>query len=81
MSALTQGAPQVLGKPFDGGEWMREDSIQFLTGARPWPTNDTNRWGLFRNPLPPASEHACSETSVMMPGCRRGRWWGRDMMI
>ena len=26
--------------------------------ARPWPTNDTNRWGLFRNPLPPAAEHA-----------------------
>ena len=57
LSALSQGAPQVLGTPFDGGEWMREESIQFLTGARPWPHNDTNRWGLFRNPLPPASEH------------------------
>jgi hypothetical protein len=32
--------------------------IQFLTGQRPWPQNDTNRWGLFRNPLPPANEHA-----------------------
>jgi superfamily II DNA or RNA helicase len=57
LSALNQGAPQVLGRPFDGGEWLREDSIRFLTGDRPWPMNDTNRWGLFRNPLPPASEH------------------------
>ena len=44
--------------PFDGGEWMREESIQYLTRARPWPANDTNRWGLFRNPLPPANEHS-----------------------
>jgi hypothetical protein len=58
LSALTQGAPQVLGTPFDGGEWMREESIQYLSHARPWPANDTNRWGLFRNPLPPASEHS-----------------------
>ena len=58
LSALTQGAPQVLGMPFDGGEWMREELIQYLTHARPWPANDTNRWGLFRNPLPPASEHS-----------------------
>jgi superfamily II DNA or RNA helicase len=58
LSALNQGAPQVLGRPFDGGEWLREESIRFLTGDRPWPMNDTNRWGLFRNPLPPASEHA-----------------------
>ena len=36
---------------------MREESIQYLTRARPWPANETNRWGLFRNPLPPASEH------------------------
>jgi hypothetical protein len=57
MSALGQGAPQVLGKPFDGGEWLRDDSIQFLNGVRPWPTVDTNRWGLFRNPLPPSAEH------------------------
>src|SRR5262249_53481418 len=58
LSALNQGAPQVLGTHLDGGEWTREDSIQFLTGQRAWPQNDTNRWGLFRNPLPPASEHA-----------------------
>jgi hypothetical protein len=58
LSALNQGAPQVLGTAFEGGEWTHEDSIQFLTGQRPWPQNDTNRWGLFRNPLPPASEHA-----------------------
>ena len=58
LSALNQGAPQVLGTPFEGGEWTREDSIQFLTGQRAWPQNDTNRWRLFRNPLPPASEHA-----------------------
>jgi len=58
LSALNQGAPQVLGTPFEGGEWTREYSIQFLTGQRPWPQNDANRWGLFRNPLPPANEHA-----------------------
>jgi hypothetical protein len=58
LSALNQGAPQVLGTPFDGGEWTREESIQFLTGQRAWPQSDTIRWGLFRNPLPPASEHA-----------------------
>ena len=58
LSALNQGAPQVLGTPFEGGEWTREESIQFLTSQRAWPQNDTNRWGLFRNPLPPAIEHA-----------------------
>jgi hypothetical protein len=58
LAALNQGAPQVLGTPFDGGEWMRDESIEFLTGARPWPSNETARWGLFRNPLPPAAEHA-----------------------
>jgi superfamily II DNA or RNA helicase len=58
LSVLNQGAPQVLGTHMDGGEWTREESIQFLTGQRPWPQNDTNRWGLFRNPLPPAPEHA-----------------------
>lgn len=58
LSALNQGAPQVLGTPFEGGEWTREESIQFLTGQQPWPQNDTNRWALFRNPLPPASENA-----------------------
>ncbi|MDR6632295.1 superfamily II DNA or RNA helicase [Phyllobacterium sp. 1468] len=58
IAALSQGAPQVLGTPFDGGEWMRDDSIRLLTGERPWPQNETSRWGLFRNPLPPASEHS-----------------------
>jgi Helicase conserved C-terminal domain len=37
---------------------MREGSIEFLTGDRPLPHNETNRWALFRNPLPPANEHA-----------------------
>lgn len=58
IAALSQGAPQVLGTPFDGGEWMRDDSIRLLTGERPWPQNETSRWGLFRNPLPPAAEHS-----------------------
>lgn len=58
MNALGQGAPQVLGSASDGGEWAREDSIRWLTGQRPWPVSDTGRWGLFRNPLPPAAEHA-----------------------
>src|SRR6516164_11077381 len=56
LSLLNQGAPQVLGTHMDGGEWARQESIQFLTGQRPWPQNDTSQWGLFRNPLPPASE-------------------------
>jgi hypothetical protein len=37
---------------------MREEAIEFLTGARPWPSNETARWGLFRNPLPPSAEHS-----------------------
>ena len=37
---------------------MREESIQYLTHAQPWPANETNQWGLFRNPLPSASEHS-----------------------
>ena len=57
MALLTQGAPQVLGKPFDGGPWLRDGSIDFLTGDRPWPEDASARWSLFRNPLPPASEH------------------------
>jgi superfamily II DNA or RNA helicase len=56
LAALGQGAPQVLGTPFDGGEWVREESIRFMTGERPWPQHETSRWGLFRNPLPPAAE-------------------------
>jgi superfamily II DNA or RNA helicase len=56
--ALTQGAPQVLGAYGGGGEWLREESIQYLSQARPWPQHETSRWGLFRSPLPPAAEHA-----------------------
>ena len=58
MAALGQGAPQVLGSPFNGAEWWRETSIQYLSGQRSWPHSDTGRWALFRNPLPPAAEHA-----------------------
>jgi hypothetical protein len=58
VSGLGQGAPQVLGSPFNGAEWWREASIQYLSGDRPWPQGDTARWGLFRNPMPPAAEHA-----------------------
>ena len=57
MAALAQGAPQVLGTSGESSEWLREDSIGFLSGARPWPGHETSRWGLFRNPLPPAAEH------------------------
>src|SRR5262249_52092192 len=51
------GAPQVLGSPFNGAEWWREASIQYLSGDRPWPLAETARWALFRNPLPPSAEH------------------------
>lgn len=37
---------------------MREDSIKYLTGERGWPVSDNTRWALFRNPVPPAGEHA-----------------------
>jgi hypothetical protein len=57
MVGLGQGAAQVLGKPHNGGEWWREGAIQYMSGDRPWPQNDTARWALFRNPLPPSAEH------------------------
>lgn len=58
MAAIGQGAVQVLGSPFNGADWWRETSIQYLSGQRTWPQSDTGRWSLFRNPLPPAGEHA-----------------------
>jgi hypothetical protein len=57
LAALGQGAPQVLGAPAQGSEWLQDESIRFLTGERPRPEIDTSRWGLFRNPLPPGFEH------------------------
>ena len=33
MTALGQGAPQVLGSPFNGAEWWRETSIQYLSAV------------------------------------------------
>ena len=57
MAAIGQGAPHVLGSPFNGGEWWKDTSIQYLSGQRPWPQSETGRWSLFRNPLPPANEH------------------------
>ena len=58
LHAAGQGAPHVLGRAGDGSEWVREECMAYLTGARAWPTVDTTRWGLFRTPLPPAAEHA-----------------------
>jgi superfamily II DNA or RNA helicase len=58
LQAAGQGAPHVLGNPGDGSEWVREECMAYLTGARGWPSADTTRWGLFRSPLPPAAEHA-----------------------
>lgn len=57
LHALGQGTDHVLGRTLDGGEWVREESMQYLTGEKAWPRNETNRWGLFRNPLPPSAEH------------------------
>lgn len=53
---LHQGAPQVLGQ--GATEWRRQRSMEFLTGARPWPRDEIARWGLFKDPLPPRGEHA-----------------------
>jgi len=58
MAAIGQGAAHVLGSPFNGSDWWRDTSIQYLSGQRPWPQDETARWSLFRNPLPPAGEHA-----------------------
>ena len=56
-------------------------SIQYLTRARPWPANETNRWGLFRNPLPPASEHRVfRDVREDSPAYHPVRSSGRDMM-
>lgn len=52
---LHKGAPQVLGQ--GPTEWQRQQAIEYLTGARPWPRDELARWGLFRDPLPPRSEH------------------------
>jgi len=57
LHALGQGAPHVLGSSGSGSEWLREDCIEYLTGARDWPAADMPRWALFRTPLPPAAEH------------------------
>ncbi len=58
LHAAGQGAPHVLGSAGAGSEWVREECMAYLTGARGWPSVDTTRWGLFRSPLPPAAEHA-----------------------
>ena len=56
--ALGQSAPHVLGTPIDGSAWLDSDCMSFLTGDKPWPEADTNRWHLFRNPLPPSEEQS-----------------------
>jgi hypothetical protein len=58
MAAIGQGAAHVLGSASNGSDWWRDTSIQYLSGQRPWPLDETARWSLFRNPLPPAGEHA-----------------------
>jgi superfamily II DNA or RNA helicase len=77
IAALGQGASHVLGSPFNGAEWWRDSSIQYLSGERPWPQSETGRWALFRNPFPPAAEHrvfrnirddfACAPSQVVGP--------------
>jgi superfamily II DNA or RNA helicase len=58
LHAAGQGAPHVLGDSRAGSEWLREECITYLTGARVWPSAETSRWALFRTPLPPSTEHA-----------------------
>jgi len=53
---LHQGAPHVLGQGTT--EWRRQQSIDYLTGTRPWPSDELACWGLFKDPLPPRTEHA-----------------------
>ncbi len=57
LAALAQGAPHVLGSPTHAGEWLGDECMRYLTGERSWPVNETTRWALFRNPLPPSVEH------------------------
>lgn len=52
---LHQGAAHVLGRGVT--EWQRWTCINYLTGSQPWPTAPDIRWSLFKDPLPPASEH------------------------
>ena len=58
ISALNEGAPHVLGSYATNGDWLREESMGYLTGQRSWPAAEENRWSLFRNPLPPGVENA-----------------------
>lgn len=58
LSMLGQGAAHVLGTTGDGSEWVREECIGYLSGAKGWPAIDTSRWGLFRTPLPPSFENS-----------------------
>ena len=80
LSALNQGAPQVLGTQLMVASGLREDSIQFLTAQRPWPQNDTNRWGLFRNPLPPASRARRVSRHSQRRGAAIQRRWSALVM-
>ncbi|MCJ2117004.1 phospholipase D-like domain-containing protein [Methylobacterium sp. J-001] len=57
VAMLAKGTRHVLGKE-GSRSWISDTSIEYLMGVRPWPEDPTERWGLLRNPLPPASEHA-----------------------
>ncbi|WP_442754264.1 helicase-related protein [Methylocystis sp. JAN1] len=56
INILAHGAPHVLGES-SNRPWGTDDSIGYLTGRKAWPTDQTDRWALLRNPMPPSSEH------------------------
>ena len=67
LSALTQGAPQVLGTPFDGGEWMREE-------FDPVPDRRAALAGQRHEPLGPVSQPAAARERAQRISRRaRGR--------
>ena len=81
LSALTQGAPQVLGMPFDGGEWMREESIQYLTmhdlGRPTTRTVGVCSATLCRLRTSIVYFATCAQT----PASQHGKFWGRDTIL
>lgn len=54
VSMIAQGAGHVLG--LNPSPWAKPESIEYLTGRRPWPAEPDAQWELLKNPLPPAVE-------------------------
>lgn len=72
IALLAKGTTHVLGKE-GSRSWASDTAMGYLTGETPWPEDPTERWGLLRNPLPPASEdplYRNVRTALDMPDAR-----------